>query len=472
MPVLLVVDDEPSILHAFGRVFHPPDVTLLTANTAANGIELTIEHHPDVIILDVNLPDLSGLEAFRRIRAIDARIPVVFITGHGTTDTAIEAIKLGAIDYLFKPLDLSKLRDVIASTLEISRRMRVPATLDQAEVVDEQADVFIGRCGAMNEVYKQIGRVAAQDVPVLILGESGTGKELVARAIWGHSKRAASPFMAVNCAAIPDSLLESELFGHEQGAFTGADHQRIGKFEQCSGGTLFLDEIGDMAPAAQAKILRVLQEREFERVGGSQTIRPDIRLIAATNRELTEMLTDGQLRSDLYYRLSVITIHLPPLRDRGDDVVLLTEYFVNRFKTELGKDIIAIAPDTLGMLKQFSWPGNVRQLQSVIKQAMLRATGPVLIPDFLPSYLSQSHEHAHDGAVDPDTLDLERFVAHRLGTETDNLYAETAAQMEKQLLSQVLEHTSGNQAHAARILGITRSTLRNKIRSLGVSLPD
>ncbi len=468
MSVLLVVDDEPSILHAFGRAFHEPEVTLLTATFASRGIEQVTERRPDVVILDVQLPDLSGLEAFQRIKEIDARIPVVFITGHGTTDTAIEAIKLGAIDYLFKPLDLSNLREVVANAFEISRLMRIPAALARPGVEDEEADVLVGRCPAMNEVYKQIGRVAPQDIPVFILGESGTGKELVARAIWCHSKRSSSPFFAINCAAIPDSLLESELFGHEQGAFTGADNQRIGKFEQCRGGTLFLDEIGDMTPAAQAKILRVIQEHEFERVGGSQTIQTDVRLIAATNRDLQEMLDTDTLRRDLYYRLSVVTIELPPLRERGEDVSILTEYFLQRFSREMDRDVRTVSPDTLDRLRGYSWPGNVRELQSVIKQALLHAAGPVLIPEFLPDPFQQNSRKG----LRPEKLDFQQIITDWLKTDAEGLYAEATLVMEKQLLSRVLEHTQGNQAQAARILGITRGTLRNKIRSLGLHLPD
>jgi len=468
MPILLVVDDEASILHAFGRVFEKTKITLLTANTASKGIAMVMQYRPDVVVLDVNLPDQSGLEAFHRIKEIDARIPIVFITGHGTTDTAIKAIKGGAIDYLFKPLDLTKLRDVVASAFEISRRMRIPATLPDQTPTDNSSDVLIGRCEAMNGVYKQIGRAASQDIPVLILGESGTGKELVARALWGHSHRSGSAFLAVNCAAIQDTLLESELFGHEQGAFTGADNQRIGRFEQCCGGTLFLDEIGDMSPAAQAKILRVIQEKEFERVGGNKTITTDVRLIAATNRDLQQMLADGDLRSDLYYRLGVVTIKLPPLRERGDDLELLAKYFLHRFSSELGKGVKEIDQRTIEKLRGHTWPGNVRELQSVIKQALLHAAGPVLIPDFLPDVLHQDTVGVHE----PSMIDLKRFITHRLEAGTENLYLQTISSVENQLLTRVLEHTQGNQAQAARILGITRTTLRNKIRSLGLVQPD
>ena len=337
-----------------------------------------------MIILDVEMPGMSGLEAFRCIRQIDARVPIIFITGHAGTEEAIEAVKLGALDYLFKPLELAEVRELVAQAFRISRMMRVPATIAEGLPADVPGDVLVGRSPAMKEVYVAIGRVAPQDATVLIQGESGTGKELVARAIYQHSGRAAGPFQVVNCAAIPETLLESELFGHEKGAFTGAERTRIGKFEQASGGVFFLDEIGDMSPLTQAKILRFLQDRHFERLGGNQTIHADVRIIAATNRDLAQMASAGEFRSDLYYRLSVFTIKLPPLRERGDDIRLLTEHYVRRFSREMGKEIREIAPEVHEVLRRYPWPGNVRELQSVVKQTLLCATGPVLAAEFLP----------------------------------------------------------------------------------------
>src|SRR5437588_2385536 len=289
MSILLVIDDDPLIRHLFRKTFGEPEVNLLLASSAAEGLELVSRHRPHVVILDINLPDFSGLEAYRRLRQLDARIPVIFITADNTTDTSIEAMKLGAHDYLLKPLDVSRLRDLVARAFEISRLTHIPVVVPEAPP-PQSADVLVGRCPAMQEVYKGIGRVAPQDVTVLILGESGTGKELVARAIYQHSRRAAKPFLAINCAAIPEALLESELFGHARGAFTGADRQRVGKFEQCRGGTLFLDEIGDMTPLTQTKVLRVLQEQRFERVGGNHTITTDVPVLAATNRNLEPLV--------------------------------------------------------------------------------------------------------------------------------------------------------------------------------------
>jgi DNA-binding NtrC family response regulator len=464
MPTLLVIDDEASILHAFRRVFREPDVVLMTASTAAEGLEKVAQVRPDAVILDINLPDESGLAAFRKLRQIDARVPVLFITGHGTTDQAIEAMKLGAFDFLLKPLEIQTLRDLVGKAFAISRLMRVPAVLAEDETPAETSDVLVGRCPAMQEVYKAIGRVATQNVTVLILGESGTGKELVARAIYQHSNRAEAPFLAINCAAIPETLLESELFGHEKGAFTGAERKRIGKFEQCNGGTLFLDEVGDMAPLTQAKLLRVLQEQTFERVGGGETIKTDVRVIAATNRDLESLAATGKFRNDLYYRLSIFTIRLPPLGERGDDLPLLVEHFLRRFNRELGKEVVRTAPEAMEALCQYSWPGNVRELQSVLKQALLKATGPILLPDFLPPLTKP--EPVKAASAGP--MDWGAFITQRLEAGSQDLYDEMLTQVERHLFTRVLSHTGGNQLQAAKILGITRGSLRTKIRALGI----
>src|SRR5713226_3567214 len=388
MAHVLLIDDDPVLIpEQVRQAFPAPRYRVEVAGTGALGLERVGAGPPDVILLDLRLPDQSGLEVYQQLRKIDARIPVIFITMAKTADAAIEAMKQGAYDYLFKPLDLDQLRRVVGEAVDVARRMRAPAVVAEAAPDPDAEGAIVGTCPAMREVYKAIGRVAAQDVPVLITGESGTGKELVARAIYQHSRRAAAPFLAINCAAIPEQLLESELFGHEKGAFTGADRRRIGKFEQCSGGTLFLDEIGDMTPLTQSKILRVLQDQRFERVGASQSIRTDVRVLAATNRNLESMVAAGQFRQDLYYRLNVYTIKLPPLRERGEDLPLVAEHFLRRFRPEFGKEVQSISPEALELLRRHSWPGNVRELQSVLKQAVLQATGPVLLPEFLPHHL-------------------------------------------------------------------------------------
>jgi two-component system nitrogen regulation response regulator GlnG len=472
----LVIDDEPLILDCFRYLFPPSEVKLVTATSASEGIRLFSETRPDVVTLDIGLPDISGLEALRRLREADARVPVILVTGQGTAATAIEAMRLGAFDYVLKPPDPDALCKLLSRAFEVSRLMRVPAKVPGAQSEDEACleagDLLIGRSPPMQEVYKSIGRVAPQDVTALILGESGTGKELVARAIYHYSRRADKPFLAINCAAIPESLLESELFGHEKGAFTGADRRRIGKFEQCHEGTLFLDEVGDMSPMIQTKILRVLQGGEFERVGGSETIKTSVRIIAATNRDLEARVTSGHFRGDLYYRLNVFTIRLPPLRDRGDDIPLLARHFLKRFSRDFGKQVHEYAPEALELLSRYAWPGNVRELQSVVKQALLEAVGPVIVPGFLPGTLrsDQPATNPSEQLSPPRAADLAVFIGERLRSGSTHLHAETLALMERVLLTEVLRHTAGNLSHAARILGITRPTLRTKLADAGLAI--
>jgi two-component system nitrogen regulation response regulator GlnG len=472
MPTLLVVDDEAAIQHAFGRAFGG-DLTLLQARCAEEAFALLGAHQVDVVVLDVQLPDSSGLETFARVRKLDARIPVILITGHGTTDLAIEAMKEGAFEYLLKPLELTELRSLIDRAVRSSRLMRVPAAIAEEGPASDAADLLVGRCAAMQEVYKSIGRVAGKDVTVLIRGESGTGKELVARAIYQHSHRASRPFLAINCAAIPEQLLESELFGHEKGAFTGADRKRIGKFEQATGGTIFLDEVGEMAPLTQAKVLRLIQEQRFERVGGDETIQGDVRLIAATNAELERLVESGKFRRDLYFRLNVFAVDLPPLRERGPDLPLLIDHFVRRFGRELGRPVGDVAPETRAALCAYGWPGNVRELQSVLKQALLQMRGSVLLPEDLPAAVLGAHA---PGPPPPapgepgEPFDWDAFVAGRIAAGSEALYAETLELVERELLVRVLRHTGGNQLQAARILGITRGSVRTKIRALGITI--
>src|SRR4051795_5177452 len=356
MAQLLLIDDNPALIPGQVRqAFPAPEHRVEVAATGAEGLQRVRAGPPDVILLDLGLPDQSGLEVYQQIRQIDARIPVLFVTMAKGADAAIEAMKQGAYDYLFKPLDLHQLRRVVGEALEVARRVRAPAVIAETPPDPDVDGAIVGSCPAMREVYKAIGRVAAQEVPVLITGESGTGKELVARAIYQHGPRAKAPFLALNCAAIPENLLESELFGHEKAAFTGADRRRIGKFEQCNGGTLFLDEVGDMPVNLQAKLLRVMQEQAFERVGGNEAVRTDVRLIAATHRDLKAWSAEGRFRPDLYYRLGVFTIHLPPLRERGEDLPMLVQHFLRRFSLELGREVRDVAPEALERLRSYSW---------------------------------------------------------------------------------------------------------------------
>ena len=470
MASLLLIDDDPALIPGQVRqAFPAPAHRVEVAGTGAEGLKRVAAGHPDVILLDLGLPDQSGLEVYQQIRRIDARIPVIFVTMAKTADAAIEAMKEGAYDYLFKPVDMKQLRRVVGEAVEVARRMREPALIDETASDPDVEDAIIGSCPAMREVYKAIGRVAAQDVPVLITGESGTGKELVARAIYQHGPRGKAAFLALNCAAIPENLLESELFGHEKGAFTGADRRRIGKFEQCNDGTLFLDEIGDMPLALQAKILRVLQEQSFERVGGNETIRTDVRLIAASHRDLKALSAEERFRPDLYYRLGVFTIHLPPLRERGDDLPLLVERFLRRYSQQLGREIREIPPETLDRLRNYHWPGNIRELQSVMKQALLRASGTVLLPAFLPEPLGGASQ-AVPASSTSEELGVEAWVVRqRLGSDVRDLYADAHRELDRLLLPRVMEYARGSQHQAALLLGIARQTLRLKLRDLGLS---
>ncbi|OJW22590.1 MAG: Fis family transcriptional regulator [Planctomycetales bacterium 71-10] len=466
---LLLIDDDPALVARQARqVFPAPDHEVEVASSGAEGLERVRLARPDAVLLDLHLPDASGFEVFQSIRRIDARIPVVFITVARTADAAIEAMKLGAYDYLFKPLDLRRLREVVEGAFEVSRRMHTPTVV--AEEGDVDADgAIVGSCPAMLEVYKSIGRVAAQDVPVLITGESGTGKEMVAQAIYQHGPRARMPFLALNCAAIPETLLESELFGHEKGSFTGADRRRIGKFEQCNGGTLFLDEIGDMPPALQAKLLRLLQEQTFERVGGDETIHTDVRLIAATHRDLKAWSNEGKFRADLYYRLSVFTLALPSLRDRGDDLRILVRHFLRRLSAEMGREVRDVAPETLERLREYSWPGNVRELQSTLKQALLQASGPLLLPRFLPDAFDEpaaGSPRGRESGGAPAALTVSLSGVFR--SDDRDVYSEVHRQLDRLLLPAAMEFARGSQHQAALLLGIARQTLRQKLKQLGL----
>jgi two-component system nitrogen regulation response regulator GlnG len=465
--LLFISDGRALPLDNLRRAFPASAHRVHVAGSVEAGLERVGMDSPDVIVLDLGLANRSGLEVYQKVRRSHARLPIIVLVAAGRGDEAIELIKQGAYDCLFKPLDMALLRRVVAEALDVARRMRQCAVPEENGTDLNAGSGMIGSCPAMQEVYKAIGRVADRDVPVLITGESGTGKELVARALYHHSARAAKPFLALNCAAIPENLLESELFGHEKGAFTGADRRRIGRFERCNGGTLFLDEIGDMPPALQAKLLRVLQEQAFERVGGGETIRTDVRVIAATHRNLRAWSDEGRFRPDLYYRLGVFTIHLAPLRERGDDLPMLVEYFLKRVSRELGREVRGVVPEALERMRAYSWPGNVRELQSVLKQALLRAHGRVLLPEFLPELpeVPAAPLASPGGGFDP-----EAFLHRRLGPDSRDLYAEVHRELDRHVLPRILQHTGGNQARAAVLLGIARHTLRTKLRELGLHI--
>lgn len=478
MPKALIVDDDRTVREMVRRSLEKIDVEVDVAETAQAALEVIQESSPDAVLLDIMLPGISGLDVFRQLRQLDRRLPVVFITSANDSGTAIEAMQLGAFDYLAKPLDLPQLNELTLRAIHTRQMMNTPVALEVGDSDSTKGDQFIGRSPQMLDVFKAIGRVAAENVSVLIRGESGTGKELVARAIYQHSPRASESFMAINCAALSETLLESELFGHEKGAFTGADRQRVGKFEQCSGGTIFLDEVGDMSALTQGKVLRLLQEQKFERVGGNKTIETNVRIIAATNRNLEQMVKDGEFREDLFYRLNGMTISLPPVRERGGDIELLVKHYLTAACREMGRtEIEGVSPEALQLLSSYHWPGNVRELQSVVRQALLQATGPVIVPGFLPLELHQeSAERApstkssapQDEGLPPS--DLGPFINERLAAESSDLYAETLETMERYLITRVLSETDGNQTQAAEILGITRGKIRDRIAQFGISL--
>lgn len=468
MPKLLIVDDEPGILYSLRASLETDQTAVLTAPTAKLGLAAVAREKPDAVLLDLRLPDMSGLDAFDRVKEKDPRLPVIIMTAHGNTDTAIEATKRGAFEYLLKPVDLHQVEELVRKAFELRRMQATPAIIgepSEAATSTSNADPIIGRCPAMHEAYKTIGRCASQDVTVLILGESGTGKELVARAIYQHSDRAGKPFLAINCAAIPEALLESELFGHEKGAFTGADRKRIGKFEQADGGTLFLDEIGDMSPATQAKVLRVLQDQQFERVGGNETIRTNVRVLAATNQNLSSLAAAGRFRQDLLYRLNSFTIELPPLREREGDVPLLVNYFLAMANKSLGKNVRGIDSAALAMLETHSWPGNVRELQNTVRYAVVHAIGDVLTIDCLPASVRGQAVAKSDGG-----LDVMALLADLLRVGNTDIYRQVTQAVDRALLTAVLDHARGNQSQASELLGISRTTLRAKLQALGLGV--
>ncbi len=476
---ILAIDDEPLILETIELAF--PDDKVVSCENAQDGISEFLKSTPDVVLCDIKLPDMSGMEAFEKLHRIDPKVPIILMTGRGTAATAIEAMQRGAFEYILKPFNLTTLTQLIEDAAATSRMTRVraivPTDVDDDALANGEGDMLIGNCEAMQEVYRSIGRVARQDVTALILGESGTGKEVIARAIYQYSQRSSGRFLAINCAAIPENLLESELFGHEKGAFTGAERKKVGKFELCNDGTLFLDEIGDMTPLMQTKILRVLQDQTFERVGGTETIRTNARIIAATNRNLEQAILDKEFRSDLYYRLNVYTIKLPALRNRNGDVALLAHHFLRRFARELGKEIDGFAAEAIALMNQYAWPGNVRELQSAVKHALLQATGPVVVPTHLPDAVRGNRMAAETtenrlavAEGSPGVLNIVKLTMDRLANGSDDIHREIVSMVEREIFATVLQQSDGNLTQAAKRLGITRTTLRTRLEALGMSL--
>jgi nitrogen regulation protein NR(I) len=465
MERILIVDDDSSMRYSLNRMLEGRGLGVSLAKNGIEALERFAQDQPDLVVMDIKMPGRSGLEVLREIKERDPKALVILMTAFGTTETAIEAMKFGAFDYILKPFDIPQMRGLVERALEISRMMKKMVSLPDREETRGSEETLVGSSPAMQQVYKMIGQVAPTEVTVLLRGESGTGKEMVARAIYHHSRRGDKPFLPVNCAAIPETLLESELFGHEKGAFTGALTRRVGKFEQCHGGTLFLDEIGDMTPATQAKILRVLQDRQFERLGGSERITSDVRVIVATNKDLEKAIREGTFRQDLYYRLKVVTLHLPPLRERKEDIPELVRYFLQRFRADINRDVLDISPKSLENLMRYHWPGNVRELENAVKRALVIAKSHSLLPE---DFSLEGMEREMGPAEHLDLEErlqkmMEPVFKELLELSRRNPGTDLMSELERILIKRALQETKGNQVQAAVLLGISRNTLRSKI---------
>jgi DNA-binding NtrC family response regulator len=457
MNKILLVDDERNVHYSFQRALGE-GFRIISAFSGEEALQKLRSEKPHLILLDVKLPGADGLETLQQIKGVAREVPVILLTAYGTTETAITAMKFGAYDYLLKPVDIASLKGIMTKALHLrTLTERIDPALPPEST---QETPLLGRSAAMQDLYKMIGRVAPTDMTVLISGESGTGKELVARAIHQHSLRAEGPWVALNCAAIPESLLESELFGHEKGAFTGATERKPGSFEEASGGTLFLDEAGELPLAVQAKLLRALQEREIRRLGGRESLPIDVRIIAATNKDLEGAVVRGEFREDLYYRLNVIHVHLPPLRARQEDIPLLAQHFLARYSRELERPIGGFAPETLDALSAHSWLGNVRELENTIKQALMTCRGYLIMIEDLRLGERSVARVQETPQRDPLDEGLEQMLLTHAG--------QAYHRIEDRLIRKALELTKYNQVRAAHLLGITRNILRHRMKQFGL----
>lgn len=471
---VVITDDDMGLCHFLKKTLSHKGHHVATCHTGREAIHLVREEETGLVLLDNKLPDMMGIDILREMKKEHPKTPIIIMTAFGTTDTAIEAMRLGAFDYILKPFELEEISELVDKGLEANRLMKREVAIPAVSEYTGDSDQIIGKSRIMQEIYKLIGQVAESDVTVLIRGESGTGKELVARAIYQHSRRKESPFLAINCAAIPETLLESELFGYEKGAFTGANKRRIGKFEQCNKGTILLDEVGDMALSTQAKILRVLQEGAFERIGGNETIKVDVRVLASTNRKLEELIKEGRFREDFYYRLKIMTIVLPSLRERKEDIQELTEYFLRIYNQQIGTQVSCVDTAPFNKLCSYHWPGNVRELANTIKRALILARGEVLTEEVIIFDVEneaivlaneEQLEKSINKMLDPLFVDILRLW--RTG-----IHANLLEKVEKFLIQKALSETSGNQVQAAKLLGISRNTIRNRIEKYGLKSLD
>ena len=468
---ILVADDEPAMRWLLERLLRQAGHAVTVVEDGPAALAAAARPDPfDVAFLDIRMPGLDGLEVLSRLRAASPDTAVIVMTAHGSVRAAVEAMQRGAYDYLAKPFDNDEALLLVARAVEAKALAREVVELRTGIQEVWEFGALVGKSPRMQEVYKTIGRIASTDVTVLLLGESGTGKEVVARAIHHYSRRAGKPFVAVSCAAIPATLLEAELFGHERGAFTDAHQRRLGKFELAHGGTIYLDEVGDLGPELQPKLLRVLQEREVERIGGGEPIRVDVRVVAATNRDLEALIREGRFREDLFYRLNVVPVTLPALRERGEDVPFLVDHFLTKYAGELGER--ALSAEALDRLSGYGWPGNVRELENVVQHAMVMATGGVILPEHLPIAAGAGAPVVRAGTLEQLIQEKLEACVRGLGTRPSaNLYELLLSLVERPLFRAVLRETGGNQLRAAALLGINRNTLRKKLRALGLK-PD
>jgi nitrogen regulation protein NR(I) len=461
---VLLIEDDAGIRDTLQRVLEEEDYRVAVEKRGDEGLARAGKETFNVVVTDLRLPGLNGLELVRQLHAEQPRLPIILITAFGTTETAIEATKFGAYDYLLKPFNVPQMLDLVRKAADSNRLMSEPVALGGAGAARE---ALVGQSPAMQAIYKEIGRVASKPVNVLILGETGTGKELIARALYQHSDRSSSPFIAINCAAIPETLLESELFGHERGAFTGADVRRIGRFEQADGGTIFLDEIGDMTLGTQVKLMRVLQEKCLQRLGGKETIQVNVRVIAATHCDLEAAIRQKQFREDLYYRLSVVVIMLPPLRNRRDDIPDLVHYFLQKYGPELGNEEPSILTEAMEFLQAQNWPGNVRELENVVRKALLLAQTYTINLDHVRSVLNRASNLTYSPAAAFGDFVDDLLAAARRGDLSD-AHARAIETAEREVFSRAIHQAQGNQAKAARWLGISRITMKAKLVQFGL----
>ena len=469
---ILIADDEDGLRWVLEKGLQQAGYEVTAVRDGDEALRAFSEAPFDLVFLDIRMPGTDGLTVLAKLRGLAPDAHVIVMTAHGTMETAIQAMQRGAYDYLAKPFDLDEVLLLAERALAAGRLTQEVARLKTGLQEVWEFGALIGRHPRMQDVYKTIGRIAASDVTVLLRGESGTGKELVARAIHHYSRRAGRPFVAVSSAAIPGTLLESELFGHERGAFTDAKERKLGRLELAHGGTLFLDEIGDMPPELQTKLLRALQERTIERVGGQESLRIDVRVLAATNRDLETMMREGRFREDLFYRLNVVTVTLPPLRERRRDIPLLVEHLLAKYAAELGER--GVAPEALDRLVGHDWPGNVRELENVVQRAMVMATSGVILPEHLPigpvsAAASVAVDAPLEEVIERKLIECVRGLREHASA---NLYDLMIGLVEKPLLRAVLRETGGNQVRAAQILGINRNTLRKKLVEHGIDVDE